>query len=188
MRRFCDGVGRFLSVVLGREPHDWLYDALEPIARAVKILLQMAIAVVAIVLIWRKVWDARHDHCANNLPQTHAILTTIAAGLAVAAAIELAYTLFTDGPDEAIDPLMLGLASALLLQLADAHLTANDGFGTLAYAVSLGVLFAIRQKYVTKSVNDAEPLPPRWERFRDAWCSIRRVRSKPNNAADGEQR
>lgn len=35
------------------------------------------------------------------------VIAVIATALAVAAALELAYTLFTPGPDEAIDPLML---------------------------------------------------------------------------------
>ena len=49
---------------------------------------------------------------------TKLILGGTGVGLAAAAALELAYTLFTPGPDEALDPLMLGLSATILLKLA----------------------------------------------------------------------
>ena len=141
-----------------RSRHYWLYDITEPVARFLKVILQMGIGVTAVALIWRMVLLAWHDESKNNLPDIEATLTVIAAALAVAAAVELAYTLFTQGPDEAIDPLMLGLASALALQLAKAKdLTPSQGLATLAYTAGLGLLFAIRRAFVS---SDDQALTP----------------------------
>lgn len=129
---------------------DFLYVVLEPLARFAKILLQMVIGLVAVYLILKNALDAGHNNVPNDLPEAGATLKIIAGGLAIAAAAELAYTLFTKGPDEAVDPLMLGLASALLYQLAGLNgLTTGVGVGTFLLVVSLGVLFAIRQAFIT---------------------------------------
>ena len=65
--------------------------------------------------------------------------------LAAAAVVELAYTLYTPGPDEALNPLMLGLSAILILRLADlGDLTWSSGFGAFLLVAALGLLFAIR--------------------------------------------
>lgn len=64
--------------------------------------------------------------------------------LAAAAVIELAYTFFTDGPDEAIDPLILGLSSAMLIQVAGRNIDFDDVLILLLEAVLLTILFLIR--------------------------------------------
>jgi len=46
-------------------------------------------------------------------------LVYVAAALAISCGVQLAYMLVTDGPDESVDPLMLGIASAILLILSD---------------------------------------------------------------------
>ncbi len=90
-----------------------IYDILQPHAKNVKAALQMTIGIVTVTAVgWRYL-----DTGGNGDP-TSLFLNGIGIGLAAAAALELAYTLFTDGPDEALDPLMLGLASTLLLKLA----------------------------------------------------------------------
>jgi hypothetical protein len=60
--------------------------------------------------------------------------------------VELAYTLFTDGPDEALDPLMLGVSAALLIQLGGLTLEVpfQQAAGLLVLGVLLAVLFATR--------------------------------------------
>ncbi|MGO9790913.1 MAG: hypothetical protein ACLP8S_15875 [Solirubrobacteraceae bacterium] len=72
--------------------------------------------------------------------------------------VELTYTLFTPGPDEALDPLMLGLAATLLLLLG--HLT-NVDFGEAAALLALGlllaVLFATRLWLAKRSERDRVP-------------------------------
>src|SRR3712207_34256 len=46
---------------------------------------------------------------------TMVLLGGVGVGLAAAAVGELAYTVVTPGPDEALNPVMLGLAAAILL-------------------------------------------------------------------------
>ncbi len=46
------------------------------------------------------------------------VLGLVSGALLAAAAVELAYMLFTPGPDEAIDPLILGLAGTTILALS----------------------------------------------------------------------
>lgn len=68
----------------------------------------------------------------------------IAKALAVSAGIELAYMLFTDGPDEAIEPLLLGITSAAFFTLADDE----KGSWVLGiYALSILVLMYCMKKY-----------------------------------------
>ena len=90
-----------------------IYDSLQPRAKKVKAVLQMAIGIITVTAVGWRYFDTLGDGDPTSL-----FLNGIGIGLAAAAAIELAYTLFTDGPDEALDPLMLGLASTLLLKLA----------------------------------------------------------------------
>jgi hypothetical protein len=81
---------------------------------------------------------------------TTVIVSAIAYALAVAAAIELAYTLFTPGPDEALDPLMLGLSSALLVLVTREGSSPVARFsGVLIGVAALGALFFIRHRWVT---------------------------------------
>ena len=70
-------------------------------------------------------WSRAHPSCAPGghhgfcygIPQSYDVLNLTGDALAAAAAVELVYTLFTKGPDEALDPLMLGLSAAALLSL-----------------------------------------------------------------------
>ena len=91
-----------------------IYDSLQPRAKKVKAVLQMVIGIITVAAVGWRYFDTLGD---RDDP-TKLFLNGIGIGLAAAAAIELAYTLFTDGPDEALDPLMLGLASTLLLKLS----------------------------------------------------------------------
>jgi hypothetical protein len=78
-----------------------IYAALQPRAKNVKAVLQMVVGVVTVAVIgWRY-----FDTLGGNDPAS-LFLNGVGIGLAVAAALELAYTLFTDGPDEALDPLI----------------------------------------------------------------------------------
>jgi hypothetical protein len=107
------------------EPVPKIYEWSAPRARYFKAIIQMAIgAVAAAIVVGMGIFLALppgHAHTGKNI-QTH-VFTTIGVALAIAAGVELAYTLFTHGPDEALDPLMLGLSAALILQLAKV-----DGF------------------------------------------------------------
>jgi hypothetical protein len=83
-----------------------VYDPLQPRAKNVKAMLQMAIGVTTVTVVGWQYFNTLGDGDPTSL-----FLNGIGIGLAAAAALELAYTLFTDGPDEALDPLTLGLAS-----------------------------------------------------------------------------
>jgi len=84
-------------------------------------------------------------------------LQDIGFALALAAAVELAYTLYTHGPDEALDPLMLGLSAALLLQLGEANsLKWAEGLAMLLYACALAVLFAERRRLADQEEEGEE--------------------------------
>jgi hypothetical protein len=49
--------------------------------------------------------------------------------------VELAYTFFTDGPDEALDPLILGLSSFVLIEISNSSSVTH--FRTIATPVLL---------------------------------------------------
>jgi hypothetical protein len=126
---------------------DRLYGWLGPPAHFIKVLLQMAVAVWAIVALTplvHRTCSFSHALLCSRFPPEDSVLTVIGEALVVAAAIELAYTLFTPGPDEALNPLMLGVASTALLKLSSAKLDVKNGIALLCYALALSVLFAIR--------------------------------------------
>jgi len=76
--------------------------------------------------------------------------------LAAAAAVELVYTLFTRGPDEALDPLMLGLSAAALLSLGDvSKFDIKEGVALFLYALALGILFLIRKHLAEKTLSES---------------------------------
>lgn len=125
-----------------------IYRKVQGYAHLVKAILQMFIGVTAVAIVG---WKYLHDAPPLQAPQgqetaTSLLLDGIGVGLAAAAVVELAYTLFTDGPDEALDPLMLGLSAALLIQLGglNLQLTLDKAVGLLALGVLLAVLFATR--------------------------------------------
>jgi hypothetical protein len=64
------------------------------------------------------------------------VLTDIGFALAAAAVVELAYTLFTHGPDEALNPLILGVGAAILIQLNREPMDVNRAVGSSSSASS----------------------------------------------------
>jgi hypothetical protein len=114
-------------------------------ARWAKVRLQMLIGVVAVLALLVQLAD-------GTVSDADDAFRLISFALAIAAVIELAYTLFTPGPDEALDPLALGLSAALLLQLAKLEkFDSESGIATFLFALALGVLFVVRQHW---SAND----------------------------------
>jgi hypothetical protein len=133
---------------LRRAPGVWLYTRSKAWAYGIKVLLQMLVAIGAVVDIGMHV---AHSVSAGTgsaplAPPATTSIQVIAYALAVAAAIELAYTLFTPGPDEALDPLMLGLSSGLLLLITSTEESAVARYsGVLIGAVALALLFIVRR-------------------------------------------
>ncbi|ENM2846980.1 hypothetical protein ACPFUP_003603 [Vibrio cholerae] len=68
----------------------------------------------------------------------------IGNALAISAGIELSYMLFTDGPDETIEPLMLAIAAAAFYTISESP---ENSWAMLGYAVSLLVLMICLKLY-----------------------------------------
>ena len=133
-----------------RAPGGSLYREARPWAHGAKVVLQMLVGIGAVVdIVWHVIHSvAHHTGPALLVPSPAGIIGVIAYALAVAAAIELAYTLFTPGPDEALDPLMLGLSSGVLLLITDTnkHYSVTAQYsGVLIGVIALAALFLIRR-------------------------------------------
>ncbi|WP_434528254.1 hypothetical protein [Vibrio sp. K4] len=68
----------------------------------------------------------------------------IGNALAISAGIELSYMLFTDGPDETIEPLMLAIAAAAFYTISESP---ENSWAMLGYAFSLLVLMVCLKLY-----------------------------------------
>ena len=146
------------------------YDVAGPRARYFKALIQMAIGVIAVlgVGIWLVV-----KLFERPFPSVHDLSDGIFGGvgfaLGLAAVVELAYTLFTDGPDEALNPVMLGVAAALLIQLGRVEtFKLGEALAGLLYAAALAGLFATR-RWLAEPEDEESWSPPagwlkRWRR------------------------
>ena len=129
-----------------------LYDTLEPYARLIKTILQMliglAIGLYLIVFVFQfaiNIKDANWVISEDFAPQLP--LAVVGYGLAVSAGVELAYMLFTKGPDEAIDPLILGLSATALIILPKIEVISWQAALIIPAIVgSIAGLFWIRSK------------------------------------------
>jgi len=99
--------------------------------------------------------------------------------LAAATAVELTYTLFTHGPDEAIDPILLGLAAALLISLGN---VTEFRLGQAAAAV-LYVLALAGQNSLVKGETPKDWAPGLWFRL-TRWLRARGEPRTPDATAD----
>ena len=156
------------------KPEDGYPPGLIKAATIIKSALQMAIAAYAVGwLIWSFLLSNRIRDCVTPesrvtgthqqfcyfIPPANIAFQIIASALAAATVIELAYTLFTPGPDEALDPVLLAIASALLFQLGKVDTFHwQDGLTVLMYAIALGALFVVR---VFIAPNEEKP-PRLW--------------------------
>jgi hypothetical protein len=144
------------------DPGDFIYSWAERPGRVIKSLVQMAIAIWALIELAPQFgWSQHHPSCVQafcySIPKASDILTLTGDALAAAAAVELVYTLFTSGPDEAPDPLMLGLSSAALLSLGQVTgFDVKQGAAMILYALALGILFFTR-KYLAEIRTSRAP-------------------------------
>jgi hypothetical protein len=121
--------------------HD-LYQTFEPVARYVKIMLQMAIGATAVAAIGWQAWNEIPDRGADHA--TGQLLGSIGLALAASAVVELAYTLFTDGPDEALDPLMLAISATMIVEVGKADFGLRKAAALAILGLLLALLFAVR--------------------------------------------
>ena len=137
----------------------WLNDpyTIKSKARSVKIIFQMMIGLgLAILIVLRLWWRIKGANCAPlstgfRLFCRLGILDLVGQALLYATGIELAYTLFTPGPDEAVEPLIMGVAATVLLGIAKTNFdTINIWFAvTIAiYVAILAVLFKVKERFI----------------------------------------
>lgn len=119
------------------------YRGLEPWAAFAKGCIQMGIGVILVGVIIVQAWRRQ----AN-------ILEPVAIVLSFSAAVDLAYALFTTGPDEAIDPVIIAVAAAILFSVSTVdinHLIELSRAGAIAILVLvLGGLFVVRHTFIIK--------------------------------------
>jgi hypothetical protein len=125
-----------------------------------KATLQMLVGVYALGwLVWAFLLSPHMHNCAAisqhpaatgpqfcyYIPPARVAFQIIADALGAATVIRLVYTLFTPGPDEALDPVLLAIATALLFQLGSVEsFRWQDGLAVLLYGAALSVPFAVR--------------------------------------------
>lgn len=130
-----------------------VYARARPYAAILKASLQMLVGVIAVSVVG---WQALFF---SDVDLTTLILNGISIGLAAAAALELAYTLFTPGPDEALDPLMLALSATLLLKLTQlaSPVSMGEALALLLLGLLLAALFATRLMLAERDEEDKHP-------------------------------
>ena len=140
---------------------DHLYAWIAPKAKLLKAVVQMLIGVLAVTRLGSYMWHG-HAWWGPRFTRADDSLALIGRALAAATVVELAYTLFTDGPDEVLDPLMLGISAFLIIELGKpgTRIAWGTGLGLLLTAITLGLLFAIRQRFI----EDTERVPRFWWR------------------------
>lgn len=149
-----------------------VYDRIQPFALITKIVIQTFIGFGLTVLIILKFSHHSVDFITNkpilnsnpnpnmtdilskyvyNLPT----LDIVGLALAYATAIELAYALFTDDLDEAITPLITGIAATILIIISrpNFNLDINSAIGIAIAVLALAGLFIIKNRLV-------KPTPP----------------------------
>lgn len=133
-----------------------IYKGRRALAESVKVRVQMLIGLLIFITLLAKIVlylcpiEEYKFHLLNDI-QGKTTLSLVAIGLAYSAGIELAYMLFTPGPDEAIDPLILGLSSAALLIISNTNTVSWEE--VLAVAVFSAVivgLFWVRNRLLNQ--------------------------------------
>lgn len=139
---------RKIRQALSRIRGPWLYAQLKGPAEGVKVLLQMIVGVTGSAFVIVTVLEDMHGGMSPTYMGRH-VLMIISASLAVAASLELAYTLFTPGPDEAVDPLLLGISAVFLYLVSKLdNFTWSEGLSAVLFAVTLTILFGVRQYFI----------------------------------------
>jgi hypothetical protein len=133
---------RFATVVWQNEVYDRRFVSH---AEGIKAILQILTGITFAAFL---AYQIMTDLSKASLEDTadHA-LKTVGVALAVSAVIELVYTFFTRGPDEALDPLILGISSFTLIKISakGAHLTTAIAQPVSLLALAIVILFFARR-------------------------------------------
>ena len=136
------------------DPNPWVVQK----ARNAKMAIQMTTGLVVALMLLIKVLSSISPIAMALIPSpvreyiTYTpFLAMVSHSLAFSACIEMAYMLFTDGPDEAVDPLILGLASFILLRLSQGQ------FEYLFMSIcGMLLLFVIRACFIVPDPQTSE--------------------------------
>lgn len=172
-----------LSEILESMSPEGLYEKFEPAAYNVKVAGQMLVGAVVVCLVAQTTIMNIVHHL--QFVQVEDTLTTVSGGLAVAATLELAYAFFTNGPDEAIEPLILGLSAAILLAITSLKTPTWAAAGLIAaLVVALALLFIVRDLFIVEV--DERRIPHGFRHFRPTEKSRRRVLESDVDQDSGE--
>ncbi|CAK1850007.1 MULTISPECIES: hypothetical protein [Vibrio] len=133
-----------------------LYKWAKPKVEVLRVLLQFVVGLFIFYTIFLKVFQFAGFQF-EILPLAtklygKAFLEIIGGSLLVSSAIELGYMLFTPGPDEAIDPLILSITASALIALSKDEATLFDSAYLMdaaiiiLFSISLTLLFYLRWK------------------------------------------
>jgi hypothetical protein len=147
-----------------------LYDLFKSHARDIKVILQMLVGgILALLIILKFIHHFFVLHLLigqvtgfwsypiaflHTFVYSVPTLDIVAFALAYAAAFELAYTLFTPGPDEAVEPLITGLAAVILFLISRiSTVTFNNAGGITLLVVALIGLFVLRFYFIQEKTG-----------------------------------
>ncbi|EGQ7835227.1 PTS sugar transporter subunit IIC [Vibrio vulnificus] len=143
--------------------------SLEKVVEKFKSGLQYCVGAYIFLFLMTKAWSfiglptgSIEEYQIIKYVLSTSILALVSQAVMVSAAIELAYMLFTPGPDEAVDPLILGIAGTALLVMSDENSAKTDSMlydsiAVFLFAVSLAILFYLRfmlTKWFPKQFKD----------------------------------
>jgi len=129
------------------------------IVKILKNIVQFAIGVGLFILVGYKMLESM-EITLNNYPlweifkslyckyKQIKLLQIVSIGLGAATAVELAYMLFTPGPDEAVQPVMMGIASFVLyaLSLYNEKTSGTDLIGIALLVLCIPILLYTKQR------------------------------------------
>nr|WP_294501412.1 hypothetical protein [uncultured Rhodopila sp.] len=129
-----------------QQPENPLYWLKKPM-EYVKITAQMAVGLILLKMlgtrfIFGEAFGWEPSDLARAFDQ-HGVLAMVSRGLAYSAGIELAFMLFTPGPDEAIEPVIIGIAAAILM-LVSGDISLRSGLAVAVLGAAMGGLFYLR--------------------------------------------
>ena len=145
-----------------KKEHD-LYKKWGPRAEKAKIFLQFIVGLCLVALLVAKVIalvaiaaGRLHDGPFAELAQMKT-LELVAFALEYSAGLELAYTLFTEGPDEAVEPVIMAFAAAMLLGISKIDsIDILVGCGAVVFVLALAGLFLVRHYFVVPQEDSPE--------------------------------
>ncbi len=136
------------------------YNDWEPVAKTIKISIQMIIGFLLVLLLTSKfsfnVFQCGYPSYLTYLKSVHSlpVLEIVSAALVYSTGIELAYMLFTPGPDEAIEPLITGTAAAYLYLVSkNSRLDLETIASMLLFVVVIAALFFVKDAYIDRRDN-----------------------------------